>query len=202
MYMYNGILLFIVQLPSRVYLWPHGLQHARLLCPSPSPRACSNSCPLVQWHHSTFSSSAAPFSPALNLSPHQGLFQWVGSSYQACIGQSIGASASVLPINIQDWFRLGLTSLISLLSKGLSRIFYNTTVQKHQFFSVQPSLWSNSHICTWLLEKPQLRLYGPLLAKWRLCFLILQWNITQLQKRMKFCLLQQYELSEILCFMK
>ena len=157
------------------------------------PGACSNSCSLIQWHHSTISSSAASFSSALNLSQHQGLFQWVGSPYQVCISQSIGASASVLPINIQDLFPLGLTSLISLLSKGLSRIFSNTTVQKHQFFSVQTSLWSNSHICTWLLEKPQLRLYGPLLEKWRLCFLILQWNITQLQKRMKFCLLQQYE---------
>ena len=92
-----------------------------------------------------------------------------------CIrGQSSGvpASASVLPINIQDWFAFRLTGLISLLSKGLSRVFSNTTVQKYQFFSTQPSLWSNSHIHTWLLEKPQLWLYGPLLAKRCLCFLI------------------------------
>ena len=90
-------------------------------------------------------------------------------------GQSIGASASasVFPVDIQNWFLLGLTSWISLLSKGLSRLFSNTTVQKHQFFSAQHSLLPNSHICTWLLEKPQLWLYGPLLAKWCLCFLML-----------------------------
>ena len=92
-----------------------------------------------------------------------------------CIrGQSTGvpASASVLPINIQDWFAFRLTGLISLQSKGLSRVFSNTTVQKYQFFSTQHSLCSNSHIHTWLLEKPQLWLYGPLLAKRCLCFLI------------------------------
>ena len=89
-------------------------------------------------------------------------------------GQSIGvsSSASVLPVNIQGWFPLGLNGLISLLSKGLSRAFSSTTIQKPQFFSSQPSLWSNSHIHTWLLEKPLLWLYGPLLAKWCLCFLI------------------------------
>ena len=85
-------------------------------------------------------------------------------------GQIIGASASVLSMNIQDWFPLGLTGLISLLSKGLSRVFSSTTIQKHQFFGTQTSLWSNSHICTWLLEKPQLWLYGSLLAKGYLCF--------------------------------
>ena len=79
--------------------------------------------------------------------------------------QSTAASASVLPMNIQDWFPLGLTSLISVLSKGLSRIFSNTTDQKQQFFSAELSLWSNSHIHTWLLERPQLWLYGPLLVK-------------------------------------
>ena len=86
--------------------------------------------------------------------------------------QSIGTSplASVLPMNIQGWFPLGLTSLISLLSKGFSRVFSSTAVRKHQFSSVQVSLWSKSHIHTWLLEKPQLWLYGPLLAKGRLCF--------------------------------
>jgi len=90
------------------------------------------------------------------------------------IGQSIGysPSASVLPMDIQGWFSLGLTGLISLLSKGLSRIFSSTTVWKHQFFSTQPSLWSKSHICTWLLGKPKLWLDGCLLAKWCLCFLI------------------------------
>ena len=89
-------------------------------------------------------------------------------------GQNIGASTSALvfPMNIQDWFPLGLACLISLLSKESSRVFSNMTVQKHQFFGAQPSLWSNSHIHTWLLEKPQLWLYGLLLSKWCLCFLI------------------------------
>ena len=95
---------------------------------------------------------SSPSPPTFNLSQHQGLFQWVGSSGGRSIGAS--ASASVLPMNIQDWFPLGLTGLISLQSKGLSRVFSNTTVQKHQFFDAQPSLWSNSHRCTWLLEKP------------------------------------------------
>ena len=97
---------------------------------------------------------SSPSPPAFNLSQHQGLFQWVGSSYQG--GQSIGisASASVLPMNFQDWFRLGWTGWISLQSKGYSRVFSNTTVEKHQFFGAQLSLQSNSHIHTWLLEKP------------------------------------------------
>ena len=96
-----------------------------------------------------------PSSPALNLSQHQGLFPV--SQLFASHGQSIGASASasVLPMNGQGWFRIGLTGLISLLSKRLSRVFSNTTVQKHQFFGTQPSLWSSSHNCTWLVEKPQ-----------------------------------------------
>ena len=89
-------------------------------------------------------------------------------------GQSIGASASasVLPVTIQEWFPLGLTGWISLQFKGLSGVFSNTTVQKHQFFTAQPSLWSNSHICTWLLQKTWLWLYGLLSANWCLCFLI------------------------------
>ena len=121
-------------------LWPHGLQHARLHCPSPSPRACSNSCPLSQWCHPTISSSAIPFPSCLQSFLTSGSFPM--SRLFASGGQSIGvsASASVLPINIQDWFPLGLTGLISLQSKGLSRVFSNTTVQKHQFFSAQPSL--------------------------------------------------------------
>ena len=94
----------------------------------------------------------SPPSPsALNLFQHQGLFQWVSSL--ALGGQSIGASASVLPMNVHGWFSLGLTALISLLSKGLSKVFSSTTIWKHQFFGAQPSLWSNSHICTRLLEK-------------------------------------------------
>ena len=146
-------------------LWPHGLQHAKLPLPSQSPRVCSNSCPLSQWCHPTISSFVIPFSSCIYSFPASGSF--LISQLFASGGQSIGVSASVsvLPMNIQDWFPLGLTGLISLLSKGLSRVFSNSTVQKHQFFSAQPSLWSNSHIHTWLLEKPQLWLDGPLSAK-------------------------------------
>ena len=100
----------------------------------------------------TISSSVVPFSSCPESFPASGSFPV--SQLFASSGQSVGASASVLPIHIQGWFPLGLTSLIILLSKGLSRVFSNTTVQKHQFFGAQPSLWSNSHICTWLLEKP------------------------------------------------
>ena len=106
-------------------LQPHGLQHARLPCPSLSPEVCSNSCSLNQRCHPTISSSVAPFSSSSQSFP-----------------------TSVLPMNIQGWFALGLTGMISLLSKGLSKVFSSTTVQKHQFFGAQPSLWSNSHICT------------------------------------------------------
>ena len=118
-----------------------------------TPRACSNSCPSSQWFHPTISSFLIPFSSYLQFSPASGSFPM---SQFFPSGQNIGASASssVLPMNIQDWFPLGLTGLISLQSKGLSRVFSNTTVQKHQFFSAQLSLWSNSHIHTWLLEKP------------------------------------------------
>ena len=132
----------------------HGLQHARLTCPSPTPRACLKSYPSSQWCHPTILSSVVLFSshlqsfPASGSSPMSPLFTW-GS-------QSIGvsASASFLPMNIQDWFPLELTGWISLQSKGLSRVFSSTTVQKHQFFSAQLSLWSNSHIHTWPLEIP------------------------------------------------
>ena len=106
---------------------------------------------------------SSPSPPAFSLSQHQGLLPW-GQVFTSG-GQSIGVSASVLPVNIQDWFPLGWTGWISLQSKGLSRVFSNTTAQNHQFFGVQPSLWSNSHIHTWLLEKPELWLYGPLLVK-------------------------------------
>ena len=137
-------------------LLPHGLQHARLLCPSPSPGACSNSCPLSRWCHPTISSSVVPFSSCLQSFPASASF--LMSQFFTSGGQSIGASASasVLPMNIQGWFPLELTGLISLQSKG---VFSNTTVRKHRFCSAQPSLWSNSHIYTWLLEKPQLWLY-------------------------------------------
>ena len=109
---------------------------------------------LVHWVSDAIQPSHPLLSPspsALNLSQHQDLFQWVDS---ASSGQSIGVStlASLLPINTQDWFPLGLTDLLQ--SKGLSKVFSNTTVQKHQFFSDQPFIWSSSHIHTWLLEKP------------------------------------------------
>ena len=132
-------------------LRPHGLQNARLPCPSPSPRVCSNSCPLSWWCHPTILSSVIPFS-CFQSFPVSGSFpvSWL----LALGGQSIGASAlsSVLPMNIRGWFPSVLTGLITLMSKGLSRVFSNTTVQKHQFFSTQPSLWFNSHFYTWLLE--------------------------------------------------
>ena len=116
-------------------------------------RSCSNSCPLSQWSLPTISSSVVPFSSCLQCFPASGSFlmSWLFVSGGQIIGAS--ASASVLPVNIQDWFPLGWTGLISLQSKELSRVFYNTTVQKHQFFNVQPSLWSDSHIHTWLLVK-------------------------------------------------
>ena len=134
-------------------LRPHGLQHARLPYPSPTPGACSNSCPLNQWCHPAISSSVVPFSSCPQSFPESGSFPI--SHFFTSDGQSIGASASasVLPMNIQDWFPLGWTGWISWLSKGLSRVFSNTTVKKHQFFSTLLSLWSSSHIHTWLLEK-------------------------------------------------
>ena len=137
-------------------LRPHGLQHARLPCPSPPPRTYSNSCPLSQWFHPTISSSVISFSSCLKSFPAPGSFP--GSQFFASGGQSIrvSATASFLPMSIQDWFPLGWIGWIPLQSKGLSRVFSNTTLQKHQFFSAQLFLWSNSHIHTWLLEKPQL----------------------------------------------
>ena len=133
-------------------LQPHGLQHARLPCPSPIPRASSNSCPSSQWCHPTISFSIIPLSSCLQSFLASGSFPM--SQFFTLGGQSIGASASgsVLPMNIQSWFPLGLTDLI--LSKGLSRFFFSTIVWRHQFCGPQPSLWSNSHIRTWLLEKP------------------------------------------------
>ena len=129
-------LLFSHQVVSGT-LQPHGLQHARLPCLSPPPEICPSSCPLNQWCHPTISSSV-PFS-CLQSFPASGSFQM--SQFFASGGQSTGvsASASVLPMNIQDWFPLGWTSWISMRSKGLSRVFSNTTVQKHQFFSTQLS---------------------------------------------------------------
>ena len=129
-------------------LWPHGLQYTRPPCPSPAPRVYSNSCLLSQWSHPTISSSVIPFSSCLQSFPASGSF--LMSQFFASGGQNIGvsASASVLPRNIQDWFPIGWTGWISLQSKGLSRVFSNTTVQKHQFFGSQLSSQSNSHIHT------------------------------------------------------
>ena len=121
-------------------LLPRRLQHVRLPCPSPSCRASSNLCPLNQWCHPTISSSVIPFFPCLQFFPALGSL--LMTQLFVSRGQSTGVSAStsVLPVNIQDWFSLGLTGLISLQSKGLSRVFSNTTVQKHQFFSPKYSL--------------------------------------------------------------
>ena len=136
-------------------LWPHESQHARPPCPSPTPRIYSNSCPSSWWCHSTILSSVIPFSSCPQSLPASvdsfqmsQLFPWGG--------QSIGVSASTsdLPMNTQDWSPLGWTGWISLQSRGLSRVFSNTTVQKHQFFGIQFSSQSNSHIHTWPLEKP------------------------------------------------
>ena len=133
-------------------LWPHGLVHTRLPCPSLSPRACSNSHPLSRWCHPTLSFSVTLFSSCPQSFPASGSFPL--SLHFISGGQIIGTSAlaSVLPVNIQGLFPLGSTSLISLQSKGVSRIFSSSL--KHQFFGAQPSDgWSNSHIHTWLLEK-------------------------------------------------
>ena len=123
----------------------HGLKQARLPCSSPTPRAYSSSCPLSRWHYPIISSSVVTFSSCLQSFQHQGLFQ-------DPVG--VSASTSVLPMNTQDWSPLGWTGWISLQSKGLSRVISNTTVQKHQFLGTQICLWSNSHIHTWLMEKP------------------------------------------------
>ena len=153
--------------------WSHRVQHDRLPCPSPSPGACSNSYLLSWWYHPTTSSSVVPFFSCLQSFPASGSF--LMSHFFASGGQSIGVSAStsVLPMNTQDWSPLGWTGWIFSKSKGLSRVFSSTIIWKHQFFGAQPSLWPNSHIHTWLLEKTQLWLYKHFSAKWCLCFLIL-----------------------------
>ena len=133
---FNSVRLLVVSNS----LQPHGLQYARLPCPSPAPGAYSNSCPLSLWCHPTISSSVVPFSSCLQSFPASGSFpkSQLFTSGSRSIG--VSASASVLPMTIQDWFPLGWTSWISLLSKGLARVFSNTTVQKHQFVSAQLSL--------------------------------------------------------------
>ena len=135
-------------------LRPHELQHARPPCPPQTPGVHSNSCPSSQWCHPAISSSVVPFFscpqflPASGSFPMSQLFTWGGQSIR------VSASASVLPMNTQDWSPLGWTGWIALQSKGLSRVFSNTTVQKHQFLSAQLSSRSNSHIHTWPLENP------------------------------------------------
>ena len=136
------------------FLRPYEPQYARPPCSSSTPGVHPNSCPLSRWCHPAISSSVVPFSswpqsfPASGSFPMSQLFAWGGQS----IG--VSASASVLPMNTQGWSPLGWTGWISLQSKGLSRVFFNTTVQKHQFFGAQLSSQSNSHIHTWPLEKP------------------------------------------------
>ena len=135
-------------------LWPHESQHARPPCPSPSPGVHSNSRPLSQWCHPAISSSVVPFSscpqslPASESFPMSQLCAWGGKS------TGVSALASVLQMNTQGWSPLEWNGWISLLSKGLSRVYSKTTVQKHQFFGAQPSSQSNSHIHTWPQEKP------------------------------------------------
>ena len=135
-------------------LWPHEPQHTRPPCPSPTPGVYSDSSPLSRWCHSTISSSVVPFSSCPQSFPTSGSFPMsqLFESGGQCI--RVSDSKSVLPMNSQEWSLLGWTGWISLPSKGLSRVFSNTTVQKHQFYGAQLSLQSNSHICTWLLEKP------------------------------------------------
>ena len=145
-------LLFIFQPLSSLTLCDP--RDVRLRCPPLSPRVCSNSHPLSWCHYITMSFSTAPFSFCLLSFPESGSLpmSWLFASGGQTIGDS--ALASVLPMNIEGWFPLGLTCLISLLSKRLLRAFSRTVIQKHQFFGPQPFLWSISHIHTWLLEKP------------------------------------------------
>ena len=136
------------------FLWPHEWQHARPSCLTRTSWVHPNPCQLSQWCHPAISSSVFPFSscpqslPASESFPMSQLFTWGGQS------TGVSASVSFLPKNTQDWSPLEWTGWISVQSMGLSRVFSNTTVQKHQFFGAQPYLWSNSHIHTWLLEKP------------------------------------------------
>ena len=146
-------------------LWPHELQQARPPCPSPTPRVHSNSSPSSQWCHPVISSSVVPFSSCPQSLPESESIPMC--QLFASGGQSIGVSAlaSFLPKNNQDWLPLEWTGWISLQSKGLSSVFSNTIIQKHQFFGAQLSSQSNSHIHTWPLEKPYPWLDRTLLAK-------------------------------------
>ena len=152
-----GFLIFQFSSATQVVsdsLWPHESQHTRPPCPSPTPGVYPNPCPSSQWCDPAISSSVIPFSscpqslPASESFPISQLFAWGGQS------TGVSALASVLPKNTQGWTPLEWTGWISLQSKGLLKVFSNTTVQKHQFFSAQLSSQSNSHIHTWPLEKP------------------------------------------------
>ena len=148
-------------------LWPHELQHARHLCPSLSSRVCSSSCPLRQWCHSTISSSVAPFSPCPPFFPASGSFPmtWL----YTWGGQRIVASASILPMDIQGWFLLGRTGLISLLSRGLSGVFSSPTVQKCQFFSsrLRPSVQKLPALSRFSSNKCHIATFLPYLNAFR-----------------------------------
>ena len=150
-------------------LWPHVLQHTRLPSPSPTPGACSNSCPSSWWCHPTISSSVIPL---LLLPSIFSSIRVFSNEFFAWGAQSIGvsASASVLPMNIQDWLPLGLTGLISLQSKGLSKVFSNTTVQKHQFFDAHLSLYFEEY---WLEKYFSIKVFP-----WDLYFQIIQVRIS------------------------
>ena len=146
------LLLLLCHSTMSNYLLPYEQQHARLPCPSLPPGVCQNSCALSRWCHPTISSSIDPFSSYLQSFP--AIWSFPMSQPFASGGQSMGASAVVLPINIQDWFSSGLIGLISFLSREFSRAFSSTTIWQHHFFGTQPSLWNKSHIHTWVLEKP------------------------------------------------
>ena len=172
-------------------LQTHGLQQTRLSSPSLSPRICSNSCSLSWWCYLTISSSAA-FSFCLQIFPSIRVF----SSESALHGQSVGASASVLPMNIQGWFPLGLTGLISSQSKGLSRVFFSTTIQKHQFFATQEvrlSLQSNSHIHTWYWKNIALIIWTFVGKVISLLFNTLSGFVTAFLPRSKYLLFPQLQ---------
>ena len=144
-------------------LQPHGLQHARPPCPSPTP-GVEFTQTRVRWVSDAIQPShplSSPSPPAFNLAQHQSLFKWVSSLHQVAKVLGVSASASVLPVNTQDWFPVGWTGWISLQSNGLSRVFSNTTILKHQFFDAQLSLWSNPCIHTWLLDPYMMTYNSP-----------------------------------------
>ena len=153
-----GAIILLSSVSSAAHLcltwWPHGLQHARPPCPSPTTGVHSSSCPSSRWCHPAISSSLDPFSSCPQSLPASGSFPMTQLFSWGCQSISVSALASVLPKNTQDWSPSEWTGWISLQSKGLSRVFSNTTVQKHQFFSAQLSSQSNSHIHIWPLEKP------------------------------------------------